>query len=258
MKRKILFLHYSMPIGGAEAVLINYLNIAALHPDYQVELALLEPSEQYNMDKIDPKVKVHFILSEAESQFLRYNHWKVKDNSGDEVAYHKGWLDHLVESRRERLTKLIDEQQYDVVIDFHNCIVCHLGKEFISSINRPYIYWIHANSDFDLWKEKLDLCKPILNKCNVFVSICKDMEITCQKVLREDFNLSGKTVKIIFNPIDINRIIRTYDNYLEEDNELFNQPFILQVARLNEEQKNHTKLIELYAKLKAKGIKEKL
>ncbi|WP_077478466.1 hypothetical protein [Rodentibacter trehalosifermentans] len=186
------------------------------------------------MDKIDPKVKVHFILSEAESQFLRYNNWKVKDNSEDEVAYHRGWLDHLSESRRERLTKLIDEQQYDVIIDFLNCIGYHLKKEFISSIDRPYIYWIHSNSDFSLWKERPDYYKPILNKYNIFVSICKDMERNCQKVLRKDFNLAGKTVKTIFNPIDINRIIRVYDNYLEEDNELLNQPFILQVSRLSE------------------------
>lgn len=130
MKRKILFIHFSMPLGGAEAVLVNYLNIAAQHPDYQVELALLEPSDQYNIDKIDPKVKVHFMLSEAESQFLRYNYWKVGNDSGDDVTYHKGWLEHIVASRTERLTKLINDEQYDVVIDFLNCIGSFLKKEW--------------------------------------------------------------------------------------------------------------------------------
>ncbi len=49
MKRKILFLHPRLVIGGAEAVLINYLNLSVKNKNYDIHLVLFESMEKVNL-----------------------------------------------------------------------------------------------------------------------------------------------------------------------------------------------------------------
>lgn len=101
MKKKIAFLHPRLVIGGAETVLINYLNIAAKNDNYEVSLVLFESIERFNIEKIDPKVKIEFLVNSIETQFSRYCYWKTQDSNfpESEKNYYRHW-DNIIDDER--------------------------------------------------------------------------------------------------------------------------------------------------------------
>ncbi|MDO4626888.1 MAG: hypothetical protein Q4A81_06245 [Pasteurellaceae bacterium] len=71
MKKKILFVHPALVMGGAETVLISYLNILSKYSEkYEVDVAFIENRQNFNFDKIPNNINIHFILSDVESEFL--------------------------------------------------------------------------------------------------------------------------------------------------------------------------------------------
>ncbi|MFZ7218148.1 glycosyltransferase, partial [Avibacterium avium] len=74
----------------------------------------------------------------------------------------------------------------------------------------------------------------------------------------ETLGIHNKPLLHLYNPFDIQEIQQNALLPRTEDETLLNQPFILQVARLENESKNHLAMVEIYHKLKQKGIQEKL
>lgn len=259
-KKKILFLHVAMVLGGAETVLVNYLNILAKNPNYDVELAVFEGMEKYNLEKIDPSVKIDFLLNDIETQFNRYSYWSsTKENiSEGDRNYYKSWSDYTDRVRLERLVNKIENEKYDVIIDFLATSIAFIKEDYLKRIKPPILYWIHSNYDFDKWLSNKEEYKGNLACIHTFVSICQDMEKKCRDILSNEFNLD-KNHYMLYNPIDRTRVLNLAEEQVSEtDLALINQPFILQVARLFEHQKNHLKMIDMFNELKKKGIKEKL
>lgn len=91
---------------------------------------------------------------------------------------------------------------------------------------------------------------------SAIVSVCNDLKEKSDHILSK-MGLNKKS-HMIFNPINVPKILELQDQILDDDRHLFDSPFILQVARLDEESKNHLKMIEIFAQLKQKGIQEKL
>ncbi len=258
MKKKILFMHPHLVMGGAETILINYLNIAASHPDYDVSLAVFNNTEQHNIEKIDPRVNIHFLATPEEMRFM-YASRQIRDLSSslglneEQICKIEG----LWEERLKRLINLINKEEYDVVIDFLNIFKHYVTEEYRLQIKRPIIYWIHSDGVFGSWFSNYDEYKMILNKYDVFVSICEDMKKRCDMYVSHLFKINKEST-MLFNPIDLNKIkVLANQKVSEEDSVLLEQPFILQVGRLDE-YKNHQQMIDIYYKLKQKGIKEKL
>lgn len=258
-KKKILVLHPSMVIGGAETILINYLNILAKNPNYEVHLLVFEGMEKYNVEKIDTAVKVDFLLNDIETQFHRYCYWSFQKENilENDRNYYISWRDYANKVRLDRLISKIEKEQYDVVIDFLLTTLQFISKEYLEKIQKKIIYWIHSNLDFDKWLFNKIEYKDKLECIDTFVSICQDMDVKSKHILRNEFGINKKHYTI-YNPIDKNKIMELAKYPLDElDLKLINEPFILQVSRLDSG-KNHLKMIELFSKLKQKGIKEKL
>ncbi|VTU06849.1 CDP-glycerol:glycerophosphate [Actinobacillus porcinus] len=261
MTKKILFLNHEMVIGGAEGILINYLNIAASNPNYEVHLALFQSIEKQNIDRIDPRVDIEYLVTPAEDQFARYTYWKTQDQNilEKDKHYYRSWHDYIVNERQERLLNKINKENYDVIIDFLNTFGYFLKKEFLDKIKKPSIYWIHASRDFDIWLSKKEYYKSVLSHHSLFVSICEDMKRKSDIILKNELDLQEKETINIFNPVNIPEVIEMSNQEpLEGDQKLLDDDFILQVARLYNANKNHTKMIDIFYKLKQKGIKEKL
>lgn len=258
-KKKVLFLHVALVIGGAETVLVNYLNMLAKHPDYDVELVVFEGMEKYNLEKIDSRVKVDFLLNDIETQFNRCSYAfsnKEYIPQGDK-NYFKSWNDYTNDVRLQRLVDKINNGNYDVVVDFLATTIAFFTKNYLDKISTPIIYWIHSNSDFDKWIIRKEQSKNLEN-ISAFVSICDDMRKKCNDILNNKFGLDKKNY-MIFNPVDKDRIFNLEKEVVsEQDRLLLEQPFILQVSRLFEHCKNHLKMIDIFNELKKKGIKEKL
>lgn len=258
-KKKVLFLHVALVIGGAETVLVNYLNMLAKHPDYDVELLVFEGMEKYNLEKIDKRVKVDFLLNDIETQFNRCSYAfsnKEYIPQGDK-NYFKSWNEYTNNVRLQRLVDKIEKGNYDVVVDFLATTIAFISKSYLDKISVPIIYWIHSNADFDKWIARKEQSKNLENIA-AFVSICDDMRKKCNDILSNQFGLNKKNY-MLFNPVDKDRIFRlAQEKISEQDQNLLDQPFILQVSRLFEHCKNHLRMIDIFNELKKKGIKEKL
>lgn len=80
-----------------------------------------------------------------------------------------------------------------------------------------------------------------------------------EKIIRKYLDIQPNNILTIYNPLDIKRTIELSQIPLpEEDKQLLNNNYIVEVARLENGQKNLLQLIDIYAKLKQKDIKEKL
>lgn len=258
-KKKIVFLHVAMVLGGAETVLVNYLNILAKNPNYDVHLIIFEGMEKFNLEKIDSSVKLTFLLNDIETQFNRCA-WAFSNKEylpdGDK-KYFSSWKMYSDNVRLQRLIEHLDRENYDVVIDFLATSIAFITKDYLEKIKAPLVYWIHSNADFDKWENNLNY-KINLEYIDAFVSICDDMNQKCQYILSEKLFLNKK-YHMLYNPVDRSRVLKlAAEDVGDFDMELLDQPFIIQVARLFEHQKNHLKMLEIFAKLKQKGIKEKL
>lgn len=260
-KKKVLFLQVSMLLGGVETVLVNYLNILAKNGNFDIDLAIFEGGEKHNIEKIDSSVGIEFLLNEIETQFSRYSYWKSQEpniSDGDR-NYYSSWAGHINNVRLDRLINKIDTKQYDLIIDFQGTAITFFSPEYIRKIKQPLISWIHSDSDFERWVANQGENREKLLNIDAFVSICDDMKKKCDDILNNTFDLYGNKSYMLYNPLDRQKVIELSNQEVSDsDKELLNQPFILQVARLDERQKNHLKMIEIFSRLKQKGIRERL
>ncbi len=261
MKKKIAFLHPRLVIGGAETVLINYLNIAAKNDNYEVSLVLFESIERFNIEKIDPKVKIEFLVNSIETQFSRYCYWKTQDSNfpESEKNYYRHWDNIIDDERLERLFNYLNHNKIDVIIDFMNSTPLFLKEKHFKQISAPIIYWIHADSQLSAWVKNVEWYQKVLPYMHICVSICKDMQFRSQIALKHYLHIENMPTTMIFNPLDKSKVMElAHQAISEQDKQLIQQSFILQVARLDEQHKNHLQMIDIYHQLKQKGIKEKL
>lgn len=262
MTKKILFIQPYLQIGGVESVLINYLNAIVSSGNFKVELIILDELEKFNIEKINPNIPIHFLMSPAEAQFSRYTYWKLQDNSLSEKDrhYYQSWNTHIGEASQDRFLKKLEEIKPDVIVDFLNVFINFLGgKEFINKINIPIINWIHDDRYFNNVLYFKDKARMVLSKMENIVSICEDMKLRCLNLLQSELDLPNKNTSVLYNPLDIKKVIDLSQATLsEEEQQLLNDNYIVEVARLENGQKNLLQLIDIYAKLKQKGIKEKL
>ncbi|HHT7842573.1 hypothetical protein [Pasteurella multocida] len=76
----ILFVHKSLVVGGAERILINYLNILSKFNELKVTLLLLENKgkDNKNINQINKNIDIDFILDNSESR--KYTELESKIN----------------------------------------------------------------------------------------------------------------------------------------------------------------------------------
>ncbi|MFZ7199019.1 glycosyltransferase [Avibacterium avium] len=119
------------------------------------------------------------------------------------------------------------------------------------------IQWIHSSYFPNTWLNDPNYYKTVLNKYTHFIAISDEMKKSASNTL-ETLGIHNKSLLRLYNPLNIQEIQQNALLARAEDEALLNQPFILQVSRLDEQQKNHLEMVEIYHKLKQKGIQEKL
>ena len=234
---KILVLHGHLSMGGEERVLLNVLrNLIEL--GYDVDLLITWNHGENNLFENEIPKKVNY-------EFL-FDNYNGKSKIIKEIYRLRTKTIYL-----KKVEKIIEEKKYDVIIDYSSNLLKY--KNF--DIKVPIFAWIHFSLTFGekLSGEKVEKYKKQYKKYDKILTICDTMRDEFVEILGMD-----KTkVELVYNPINL-EIIRKkaedvnpkYGNYLKED-------YFLQVSRLTQ-QKQPEHLVDIYYKLKQRGIKEKL
>ena len=234
---KILVLHGHLSMGGEERVLLNVLrNLIEL--GYNVDLLITWNHGENNLFENEIPKKVNY-------EFL-FDNYNGKSKIIKEIYRLRTKTIYL-----KKVEKIIEEKKYDVIIDYSSNLLKY--KNF--DIKVPIFAWIHFSLTFGekLSGEKVEKYKKQYKKYDKILTICDTMRDEFVEILGMD-----KTkVELVYNPINL-EIIRKkaedvnpkYGNYLKED-------YFLQVSRLTQ-QKQPEHLVDIYYKLKQRGIKKKL
>ena len=234
---KILVLHGHLSMGGEERVLLNVLrNLIEL--GYDVDLLITWNHGENNLFENEIPKKVNY-------EFL-FDNYDGKSKIIKEIYRLRTKTTYL-----KKVEKIIEEKKYDVIIDYSSNLLKY--KNF--DIKVPIFTWIHFSLTFGekLSGEKVEKYKKQYKKYDKILTICDTMRDEFVEIL----GIDKTKVELVYNPINL-EIIRKkaedvnpkYGNYLKED-------YFLQVSRLTQ-QKQPEHLVDIYYKLKQRGIKEKL
>ena len=234
---KILVLHGHLSMGGEERVLLNVLrNLIEL--GYNVDLLITWNHGENNLFENEIPKKVNY-------KFL-FDNYNGKSKIIKEIYRLRTKTTYL-----KKVEKIIEEKKYDVIIDYSSNLLKY--KNF--DIKVPIFAWIHFSLTFGekLSGEKVEKYKKQYKKYDKILTICDTMRDEFVEIL----GIDKTKVELVYNPINL-EIIRKkaenvnpkYGNYLKED-------YFLQVSRLTQ-QKQPEHLVDIYYKLKQRGIKKKL
>lgn len=248
--KKVLFYNGSLRMGGIERVLVEVLqNID--RSKMSIDLMIEDGIKGLNVFEKDiPKdIKIYYLKSEEliqKTDFYRKN----KKNIFYKIMYnimmnYEGYI------KRKNLKKMIKGKSYDVVIDFDMGLSKHI--DLIKAEKK--IAWIHAS--IKNWYEKESKIRRLekrLEKYGKVVTICDEMKNETGKLLP---NIKNKLVRI-YNPFNFDRIKNLADDYENINMSLYNQAYIISIARLTLRQKDFFTLIKGFKLVKKYGFKEKL
>ena len=234
---KVLVLHGHLSMGGEERVLLSVLkNLVELN--YDVDLLITWNHGENNLFENEIPEKVNY-------KFL-FDNYNGKNKLIKEIYRIRAKATYL-----KKVEKTIKENKYDVIIDYSS----NLLKYNNFDIKVPVFAWIHFSLTFGekLSADKIEKYKKQYKKYDKILAICDTMRDEFVEILGMDKN----KVELVYNPIDLEairkkaeNIDKKYENYLKQD-------YFLQVSRLTE-QKQPEHLVDIYYKLKQRGIKEKL
>ena len=233
---KVLVLHGHLSMGGEERVLLSVLkNLVELN--YDVDLLITWNHGKNNLFENEIPEKVNY-------KFL-FDNYNGKNKLIKEIYRIRAKATYL-----KKVEKIIKENKYDVIIDYSS----NLLKYNNFDIKVPVFAWVHFSLTFGekLSADKIEKYKKQYKKYDKILAICDTMRDEFVEILGMDKN----KVELVYNPIDLEairkkaeNIDKKYENYLKQD-------YFLQVSRLTE-QKQPEHLVDIYYKLKQRGIKEK-
>ena len=234
---KILVLHGHLSMGGEERVLLNVLkNLVELN--YDVDLLITWNHGKNNLFENEIPEKVNY-------KFL-FDNYNGKNKLIKEIYRIRAKTTYL-----KKVEKIIKENKYDVIIDYSS----NLLKYNNFDIKVPVFAWIHFSLTFGekLSADKIEKYKKQYKKYDKILAICDTMRDEFVEILGMDKN----KVELVYNPIDLEAIRKKAENIDKNHENYLKQDYFLQVSRLTE-QKQPEHLVDIYYKLKQRGIKEKL
>ena len=234
---KVLVLHGHLSMGGEERVLLSVLkNLVELN--YDVDLLITWNHGENNLFENEIPEKVNY-------KFL-FDNYNGKNKLIKEIYRIRAKTTYL-----KKVEKIIKENKYDVIIDYSS----NLLKYNNFDIKVPVFAWIHFSLTFGekLSADKIEKYKKQYKKYNKILAICDTMRDEFVEILGMDKN----KVELVYNPIDLEAIRKKAENIDKNHENYLKQDYFLQVSRLTE-QKQPEHLVDIYYKLKQRGIKEKL
>lgn len=240
----ILILHKAMVMGGIEKNLLTYTTLfkeLGYHLDFLFTYELSHTKHHLQDELYKSDVNLHYVLSSQQSNTILASQAKKRHSLKHKLQYELSR--YFVEYKQKAaLIRLIKTNNFDLIIDFSGVL-----DKIVSTlaIRIPIIRWFQSETDlhhfikkpnrFSHYTKIITLTKPLQNKL-----------IERQPQNREKFSL-------IPNPINHQEI--SQKSSIPEN--IQDQNYLLTVSRLVEG-KGLFELIDIYAELKEKGVKNKL
>lgn len=250
--KKVLFYNGQLFMGGIERVTISYLEGLSKEMDLNMTFVIKEndPEKNIFIKDVPSNIKIEFIKTEKMVNFRNKVSNKRKNPFwriiyffmlNYERIYMKKWLKNY-----------FLKNKFDVTIDFD----MSLGK-YLDVVDSKKIGWLH----FSLIgkrknKRKGKRFEKRLEKYDKIIAICDEMKEEAKNL----FNVPKEKLERLYNPFDIEKVKREMLNeteVTEEDKKYLQEDYMVAVSRLVKG-KGREDLIEIYSKLKEKGVKEKL
>lgn len=246
----ITFVHKSLITGGAERILINYLNLLSSVENLNITLLLLENKGEnnINIEEINKNINIQFILNTEESKKYAKSENEIQNKSFFR-KYYKYQYKKSNEKIIERIGNYLNNKPIDLVINFNSHLDIFLRDH---KINYPLFRWIHGQAHLDCWERDKEYYKNILPQHTYFFAINKEMQKSAQEILK-NYGIQPHQVQMLYNPIDINFI----QEKAKVDLDFMDEDYLLNVSRLDEN-KNHIQMINIYSQLRKQGVSEKL
>lgn len=221
--KKIIIFGYTLEMGGAEKVLIDYLNV--LVHKYEVDLVLLRNKGEL-VSKIPKDVNVYELRkSNLLYMFFRY----------------------IPFFRKIKINKIVQQKDYEVAIGFFEGRSATWVADIKKDIRK--IAWIHNDVyKFDIGITEKEI-KGSYNKLNEIVTVSMQAkENFCKK-----YNIADEKVEVLYNLID-EKDIKQKSKEIIIKNNVFT---FVNVGKMRA-QKRQDRLIRIAKKLKDDGYDFKI
>ena len=250
--KKVLFYNGQLFMGGIERVAISYLEGLSKEKDLDVTFVIKENNPEKNIfiKDIPSNIKIEFIKTEKMVDFRNKASNKRKNPFWKIIYFFM--LNYERMYMKKWLKNYFLKNKFDVTIDFD----MSLGK-YLDVVDSKKIGWLH----FSLIgkrknKRKGKRFEKRLEKYDKIIAICDEMKEEAKNL----FNIPEEKLERLYNPFDIEKVKRERLNdteVTEEDKKYLQEDYMVAVSRLVKG-KGREDLIEIYSKLKEKGVKEKL
>ncbi len=223
MKKKLLFFAYTLDMGGAEKVMLDFISV--LQARYEVDIALLK----------------------AQGDFL------TAVPAGVElIPMRKGLFSYLLFRyvpffRRRKIQQIVSRKDYAVAVGFLE----GRSATWVADIQKPIrrIAWVHINASlYDIGISDSEV-KDSYGKMDTVVFVSED----ARKQFCQRYGVSLKQTKILYNLID-EQTIRQKAQAEVAPNSCFT---FINVGRMST-QKRQDRLIEVAKRLKQESIPFKI
>ena len=201
-KKKIIFRHRSMEMGGIETVLLNILNYLD-YGKYEVVLLLNYKQGEF-LHRVPKEVKI-LSVGENSENFSNTHFVKLFQKAKRRLKY----------SFFERYPQLFYRKHQLLDFDFEVAFSHYMLKDVHNSPNKKSkkIYWIHGdlrNSGFGVKQNNnfVDLMQKF--DTGIFVSNHG------KNIVEKHWNIELKNAQVIYNPLEIDKILIQASEAVEE------------------------------------------
>ncbi len=223
MKKKLLFFGYTLDMGGAEKVMIDFLNVLKDH--YEIDIALLKKQGVF-LSSVPDGVNITEIRKGLISYILfRY------------VPFF----------RKLKINKIANSKDFDVAIGFFEGRSATWVADIRKNIKK--IAWVHtdvAHFDIGISDKEAITSYSQMDKI-VFVSE------EAKKSFEKKYNIRPENLEVLYNLIDEKKILTQAEEIVEPNNKFT----FINVGRMSPP-KRQDRLIQIAKRLKDDGLQFKI
>lgn len=221
--KKLIFFGYTLEVGGAEKVLVDY--ITKLKEKYEITLVLLQKKGEFLKD-IPNNVKI-IELRNNNFQYLFFRY----------VPF----------IRKRKINKIVNNENYDVAIGFFEGRSATWVADIKKNIRK--LAWIHNDvNNFDIGIKE----KEILDTYSKMDKIITVSEISKQSFCKK-YNFRESDVEVLYNLIDESKILEKSEEKIPQ-NDIFT---FVNVGKMRP-QKRQDRLVKIAQDLKKEGYEFKI